>query len=155
MAQGENTVTDAATQQSDEDTNIIPFERPQSKVRAITGGKPPENMLWLREIPEGYGFLCRMKGQANDRKAFCTFFQKVGALDVCARLYEGNSQQFVWVHMDDFSRTNECLEVIPIVYPDQDEEPRNEQGTSDIDTTGLVADPGLSEGVDSSGSSKE
>ena len=101
-----------------------------------------EDPRWLRNLPTGWGFLCREKASNQMlRPSYVgTALQKGVQMKTCTACFDSHSRTLHWFVTDEFSRKHELLEVIPII-PAEDEEEGVTDGTSNrTDSTPLVED---------------
>lgn len=122
-----NEMNTAEVQTEDEPSNVIPFKKtPQPNSPVSSKGEVPTDQHWLREIPPGHMFWTRPQ---NNRNPAVSLFQVLFHSEKCTKLYEGTTQKIsFWVHTNDFSIQNVCLEVLALEAPQEEEQ---ENGTTD------------------------
>lgn len=115
----------------EEDTNVIPFNTNKITPTVLPGGKPPESLYWLKDIPEFYAFVARRKTHGANVEYGAVCLQILKHTDKCTVLYDGNTNNRFWVHTNDFSRVHECLEVIPVQTPTTEDDVEVKDGAGD------------------------
>jgi hypothetical protein len=108
--------------------NVVRFEQPK-KFEVLPGGKGPETANWLADLPVGTAFLTRHKPQGMNREVAAAQFLVTYHTEKCTRLLDNmnDREMYFWVITQDFSRANECVEVIGQVHPAKTEEPEEEE----------------------------
>lgn len=98
-------------QRKGEDDNVIAFEQPA----LATAPKPP-GKDWLRDLPFGCRFICRLASQPN---AVTLAWYGLGQIEEAAILlgtdheFNPGHLKFTWVDSSNFSKQYHLVQVLP------------------------------------------
>ena len=125
-----------------ETDNVVDFFTEKTRLAKASGGGGDDN--WLSSLQKGTIFTARQKVQPNQvRPWLCQLFllkeiKEKSALLVCKTPEEKDVH--LWVHILDYSRQNEFVEVLAILDYGKEEEIGTDTGDGDSNGTVLSGD---------------